>query len=117
MCDHQTSPQTTTVSKVLCGLNVEIFTYPSGEVLLRTVDAYPVNRNDWHGPYADAAQAEADFVDRHALPVLTPEDVRRRRLNGTLSKTREYGEMVLAFHRWTGATCLTPFIVRPEARA
>ncbi|MCP1249992.1 hypothetical protein [Gluconobacter oxydans] len=106
----------TTISKVLCGVTVEIFTYPNGEALLRTVDTYPVNGNDWHGPYKDAVCAEADFVDRNAPPVITPEDLRRGRLNGTIAQTRDGAEMMLTMDRWTGGSCLTSFIVRPEGQ-
>ncbi|MFT9299235.1 MAG: hypothetical protein ABF542_14120 [Gluconobacter sp.] len=105
------------ISKVLCGVNVEIFTYPNGEALLRTVDSYPVNGNDWHGPYKDATCAEADFVDRNAQPVITPEDLQRGRLNGTIAHTLEGIEMMLTMDRWTGGSCLTSFIVRPEGQA
>ncbi|WP_249110503.1 hypothetical protein [Neokomagataea anthophila] len=98
-------------SMTLCGLPVEVVTYEDGTALLRTVGLYPVNGNDWHGPYASKDAAIADFTAKKAQPILTQDDVARGRADGRIARCSDGVERLLCCDGWTGATHLVAFTV------
>lgn len=104
-------------SMTLCGLPVEVFTYEDGTALLRTVGLYPVNGNDWHGPYASKDAAIADFTAKKAQPILMQDDVARGRADGRIARCMDGVERLLCCDGWTGATHLVTFTVARVPKA